>query len=66
MTVDQLRSFLQTLDEVTLELEKALVDRDTKENDLKISKTHVEILKNKRDLVKEKIMAEKVLIKEIR
>lgn len=64
--MEQLREYLVLLDKVTNDLEQAFKERDSAENSFKIAKSKVESLRNQKDLIKEKIMAEKVLIKEIK
>ena len=64
--MEQLREYLILLDKVTTELSVAFNDRDSAENAFKVARSKVESLRNQKDLIKEKIMAEKVLIKEIK
>lgn len=66
MTVEPLRDLLDKLDTTTKDLETAFQERDAAENTFKVSRSKVQSLMNQRDLIKEKIMAEKILIRELK
>lgn len=63
---EHLTELLRILEETTNDLHTALIEKDAAENSYKTAKTKVDMIKNKKDLIKEKIMAEKVLIREMK
>jgi len=66
MSSEPLREYLLKLEQATDELNKAFQERDIAENVYKVAKSKVMSLVNQRDLIREKIMAEKLLIRELK
>jgi hypothetical protein len=66
MTVERLRELIDELDQKIQDLSLSLDEQDAAENALNVAKSKVKKLTMLRDAVKEKIMAEKILIKEIK
>lgn len=62
MSADYLRELLIMLEKVTNDLNEARKLTDTIENQYKVSKTEIKRLEESKDLILQKIMAEKKLI----